>query len=138
MGIETAIIGAIIGIAGGFMQASAMRKSAKAQKRAAQIASNKEASNRISEIRKANKERRIKVAKMQSMADAQGVGVSSGLAGGQGAAASNLSNAIGQSAGNQKANVAISHYNQKAANYESRAGTIGAMTGAFQQLFKAF
>lgn len=138
MGIVAGILSAVVGLATGVMQASAMKKAAKAQKRAQQIQTNKENNNRIAEIKKNIRDRRLRMAKMEQMADAQGVSGSSGEQGAQSASASNLNSNIGRSSGNQVANVEISKYNQKAADYQSRANTIGAIGGAFQGLFSAF
>lgn len=142
MGIETAIIGAIIssvaGLATGMMQANEMKSMANAQKRAQKIASNKENNQRISEIKKRVRERRIKMAKMQAMSDAQGAEGSSGELGAMSASSANVSNAVADSSGTQVANQAISKQNQRAADHQTAANSIGAIgkaIGGFASLF---
>lgn len=133
IGLILAGISAVVGVVGGIAQASAASRAAAAEREANAVSgAQQEVASRESR-RQRVREERIRRAQILAGAENTGTNASSGALGATGALASNLGGIFAQSRGESAANRGINANLQRAADFTSRANTIGTLTNTVQQ-----
>lgn len=135
MGIDIILggISALVGLVGGVMQANAMGQAAAAQKESRAIGAAQQRVENLESRRQRVREERVRRAQILASSENVGTARSSGEVGAIGALSTNLSGLFGQSLGRSAAAEGMNIQDQRAADAQQSANTIGAWTNTIQQ-----
>lgn len=137
-GIVLGAVSAVVGLAGAFMQSNAASAAAAEQREARRVASNQQQIEGLESRRAAIREERVRRARIMQSAANVGAAGSSGELGATGALATNLGSMFSQATGRSRAAEAINTANQSAADFLTKADTIGAWTAGISGALGAF
>lgn len=134
MGIELIISGisALVGIVGAVGQMGAAAEAAAAQRESRDIGSAQQKVNAQESRRQRVREERIRRARMLAASENVGTSRSAAEIGAVGALSTNLAGLFGQSLGEAKSAIGMNAADQRAADAQNTANTIGAWTGVIQ------
>lgn len=140
MGIKLIIgaISAVVGVVGSVMQAGAAREAAAAQRESRDIGAAQQRVENLESRRQKVREERVRRAQILAGAENVGTARSSGEVGAIGALSTNLSGLFGQSLGRSAAAEGMNTQDQRAADANQRANTIGAWTNTIQSGISGF
>lgn len=137
MGIEvSALLSLAVGAASGFAQYSLQSDAADQQKKAQQVALNRQKYEDLIDRRKLLREQRMKAASIEAQAEGTGVSTSSAKVGSQSSLATETGSAIAFQSGQTRSNEVISRFQQSAVDKSMQAQTVGAAGSLFQQFLK--